>query len=99
VGASALGGTEVGHATESEFVLFGVGVIGANVGCKLSVALQFEVAHHFVERCTGGWTRRVEPPGTFRATKTPKPLLLNPYQLPAHGFQCRCAQSLSDRVP
>jgi hypothetical protein len=25
--------------------------------------------------------------------------LLNPYQLPAHGFQCRCAQSLSDRVP
>jgi hypothetical protein len=25
-----------------------------------------------------------EPPATFGATKTPKTLLLNPYQLPAH---------------
>jgi hypothetical protein len=27
----------------------------------------------------------LEPPATFGATKTPKTLLLNPYQLPAHG--------------
>jgi hypothetical protein len=68
-----------------------LGVIGANMRCKLLVALQLEVAHHFVERFTGRWTRGVEPPGTFRATKTPKPLLFNPYQLPVHGFQCRAA--------
>jgi len=26
------------------------GVIGANMGCKLFVALQLEVAHHFIDR-------------------------------------------------
>jgi len=70
---------------------FGFGVIGANMGSKLFVALQLEVAHHFIERCAGGRARRFEPPATFRATKTPKTLLLNPYQLPAHGRLCRCA--------
>jgi len=59
--------------------------------CKLFVALQLEVAHHFIERCAGGRTRRFEPPATFGATKTPKTPLLNPYQLPAHGRLCRCA--------
>jgi hypothetical protein len=83
----------------SEFVFFAIGVIGANMGCELLVALQLEVAHHLVERCTGGWTRRVEPPATFRATETPKPLSFNPYQLPVHGFQCRCALTLFDRMP
>jgi hypothetical protein len=33
----------------SEFVLVTLGVIGANVEGKLLVALQLEVAHHFVE--------------------------------------------------
>jgi hypothetical protein len=69
------------------------GVIGANMGCKRFVALQLEVAHHFIERCAGGRTRRSEPPATFRATKTPKTRLLNPYQLPAHGRLCRCAST------
>jgi hypothetical protein len=54
---------------------------------ELVVALQLEVAHHLIERCAGGWTRRLEPPATFGATKTAKTLLLNPYQLPAHGGQ------------
>jgi hypothetical protein len=67
------------------------GVIGANMECKRFVALQLEVAHHFIERCAGGRTRRFEPPATFGATKTPKTLLLNPYHLPAHGRLCRCA--------
>jgi len=49
------------------------------------VALQLEVAHHLIERSAAGRTRRLEPPATFGATKTPKTLLLNPYQLPAHG--------------
>jgi hypothetical protein len=60
-------------------------VIGANMQGKLFVALQLEVAHHFIERCAGWRTRSLEAPTTFGATKTPKTLLLNPYQLPAHG--------------
>ena len=67
------------------------GVIGANMGCKLFVALQLEVAHHFIEGCAGGRTGRSEPPATFGATKTPKMGLLNPYQFPAHGCLRRCA--------
>jgi hypothetical protein len=51
------------------------------------VALQLEVAHHLIERSAAGRTRRLEPPATFGATKTPKTLLLNPYQLPAHREQ------------
>jgi hypothetical protein len=66
-------------------------VIGANMGCKLFVALQLEVAHHFVERLAGGRTTGFEPPATFRATKTPKTHFINPYQLPAHGRLCRGA--------
>jgi hypothetical protein len=66
---------------------------------KLSVALQLEVAHHFIERCAGERSMRFEPPATFGATKTLKTLLLNPYQSPAHGCQCRCAPTPSDRMP
>src|SRR5208282_171910 len=69
----------------------GCWVIGANMGRKLFVALQLEVAHHLIERCARGRTGRFEPPATFGTTKTPKILLLNPYQLPAHGRLCRCA--------
>src|ERR1700675_588930 len=67
------------------------GVIGASMGCKLFVALQLEVAHHFIEGCAGRRTGGFEPPATLGATKTPKTLLLNPYQHPAHGRLCRCA--------
>jgi hypothetical protein len=65
---------------------------------KFSVALQLEVAHHFIERCAGERTRRFESPATFGATKTLKTLLLNPHQLPAHNWLCRCATP-SDRMP
>lgn len=61
------------------------------MGCKLSIAPYLEVVHHFIERCAGGRTRRLEPPATFGATKSPKTRLLNPYQLPAHGRLCRRA--------
>jgi hypothetical protein len=66
-------------------------MIGANMGFKLFVALQLEVAHHFSERFAFRSTGRFEPPSTFGATKTPKTLPVNPYQLPAHGCLCRCA--------
>ena len=61
------------------------GVIGANVGFKLFVAQQLEVAHHFIERFAFRSTGGFEPPSTFGATKTLKTLSLNPYQIPAHG--------------
>jgi len=64
-------------------------VIGANMQCKLFVALQLEVAHHFIERRAGEDTRRFEPPAAFGATKTSKTLLLSPNQFAAHGCQCR----------
>ena len=67
------------------------GMVSANVGRKLFVALQLEVAHHFIESRAGGLSRRVEAPATFGATKTPKTVSLNPYQPPAHGCLCRCA--------
>ena len=75
-------------------MLFGSWVIRADVQRKLCVALQLEVAHHFFEGCAGGLSRRVEPPSTFGATKTPKTLLLNPHQLPAHGRLYRFPQSV-----
>src|ERR1019366_8057215 len=75
------------------------GVIGANMGCKLFVALQLEVAHHFVERCASGLTRGFEPPATFGTPKTPKTLWFNPHQFPPHGGLCRCAPTLSDHMP
>jgi hypothetical protein len=65
---------------------------------KFSVALQLEVAHHFVERCAGERARRFEPPATFGATKTLKTLLLNPHQLSTHSCLSRCAPTSSDRM-
>jgi hypothetical protein len=60
-------------------------VIGANMGFELFVAVQLEVAHHFIERFACRSAGGFEPPSTFGATKTLKMLQLNPYQLPAHG--------------
>jgi hypothetical protein len=45
---------------------------------------QREVAHHLVEICTGGTTRRFKPPATFAATKPLKTVLLNPHQDSIH---------------
>ena len=83
--------------TTNCFLLLGLvllnlfGVMGAKVGCKFPVALQFEVALHFIEGFADGHTGRFESPVTFGATKTPKTLLINPYQLPAHDRLFRCA--------
>jgi hypothetical protein len=76
-----------------------LGVMVANVGCKLLVALQLESAHHFIEGCAGGRTGRREPPPTFGATKTAKKLMLNPDQLPTHGGPRRYTPSPSDLMP
>jgi hypothetical protein len=59
-------------------------VIGANVKGKRFVALQLEVAHHFIERWAGRRARRLEPPATFRTAKTAKMRLIDPHELPIH---------------
>lgn len=59
--------------------------VGAIVGGKFFVTLQLEIAYHLAERCAGGHIGRLEPPAAFGATETVKTLLLDPYQLPAHG--------------
>lgn len=94
----------LGSISVVRFELFGVcdlasWMIGANMQCKLFVAPQLEVAHHFIERCSGRRSSRFEAPATFRTTKTPKPLLLNPNQLAAHSLLSCCAPTLSDCMP
>jgi hypothetical protein len=76
-------------------------VLGADMQCKLFVALQLEVAHHFIERCAGERTGLFELPPTVGATKTPKTLLLNPHQLPDHGPPMRpdcCGRCVKGRA-
>ena len=63
-------------------LLLALGVVSANMGCKLFVALQLEVEHHFIESSAGGRVRRFESPAAFGATEI---LLVNPHQCPAHG--------------
>jgi len=85
----------------SEFGFLGSRVIGANMQCKLFIALQLEVAHLFIERCAGERTGLFKLPPTVGATKTPKTLLLNPYQLPAHGPPMRpdcCGRCVKGRA-
>lgn len=76
-----------------QFELFGVfapcvlgpWVVGANMQCELSVALQLNVPQHLIERIASGHARKVEDPRAFGATPTPKMLLFNPCQLPIHA--------------
>ena len=88
---------ETSRLRKLSWILVG-SVIRANMGFKLFVALQLEVAHHFIERSAFRRAGRFEPPSTFGATKTPKTLQLNPYQLPAHGCLCRCANEYQRAV-
>ena len=65
-----------------------LGVFGANMGCKLLVALQLKVPHHFIERFASGRAGRFEDPGAFGAAPTAKTLSYDPYQLSAHSRLC-----------
>jgi hypothetical protein len=56
-------------------------VIGANMQRKLLVALQLKVPRRFMERFASGRARRVEDPGAFGATPTPKTVMFDPYKL------------------
>jgi hypothetical protein len=61
--------------------------------CKLVVALQLKVPHHFIEKFARE-RARVEDPTALGAAKTPKVRLFNPYQLPAHGGRILQAANL-----
>src|SRR5277367_4599494 len=77
-------------AARHRLALSFLGMISTNMGCKLFVPLQLEVAQHFVKGSAGGRPGGFEPPVTFGAAETLKTLLLNPYQLTAHGRLRRC---------
>jgi hypothetical protein len=54
------------------------------MGCKLFVALQLEIPHHFIERFARGRGRRIKPPRAFRASKTAKTPFFDPHKLAGH---------------
>jgi hypothetical protein len=55
------------------------------MGCKLSVALQLEVSHPFIERFTRGpQHKKIKPPGAIRASKTAKTVFFDPYKRAWH---------------
>ena len=61
--------------------LFGflpTGVLSANVGGKLPVALQFEIPHHFIKGIARGRAGGLEDPGACGTTKTTKTAFFNP---------------------
>jgi hypothetical protein len=55
-----------------------LGVISANMGGKLFVAVQLEVVHHFIERHAGWPAGGFEPPATFGTTKNPENAVVQP---------------------
>ena len=65
----------------SAFGALGSGVLGANMGGKVVVALLLEVSQHFVKRLTSWRIRSVEHPSAFRATPTMKAASFDPYEL------------------
>ena len=57
----------------------GSGVLGANMGGKLVVALLLEVSQHFVKRFASCRIRSIEHPSAFRATSTMKAAFFDPF--------------------
>jgi hypothetical protein len=58
-----------------------MGMVGANMGGELIVALQLEVPHHFVKGIARGRVGGPEDPGACRATETLKTVCFDPYEL------------------
>jgi hypothetical protein len=67
-------------------IVCGSRVLGTDMRCELLVALLLVVLLHFVERFTGGCSRRIEHPCAFEASPTLKILFFDPYQFAAHGL-------------
>jgi hypothetical protein len=71
----------------SEFCALGTWVIGANMQCKLFVALRLEVLRHFIKGIASGRARRGEHPSTLGTTKTSKTLFFDPYKPAEHPME------------
>ena len=63
------------------FAVLASGVLGANMGCKRTVALQFTVPHHFIKGIARGRVRIGEHPRAFGAAPTRKMVLFDPNEL------------------
>jgi hypothetical protein len=59
----------------------GFGVLGANMGGKLLVALLLEVPQHIIKRFASWRISSVEYPGAFGATPTMETAFVDPYEL------------------
>ena len=59
-------------------------VPGAQMRCKLPVALPLVVLLHFIYRAAGGHTRRLELPCAFGTSPTLEALCFNPHHLSTH---------------
>jgi len=69
----------------SAFRPLGSGVLGANMGGELVVALLLKVLDHFTKRFASGRIRRVEHPSAFGATPTIKGAFFDPFELASRG--------------
>jgi hypothetical protein len=69
----------------SAFRAFGSGVLGANMGGELVVALLLKVLHHFTKRFAAGRISSIEHPSAFRTTPTIKAVFFDPYELASRG--------------
>jgi hypothetical protein len=75
------------------FRVLGSRVFGAKMSCKIFIAPLLVVPLHFIERITGGCSRRIEHPCAFGATPAHKTLFFDPYQFAAHGLPRRTSRS------
>jgi len=63
------------------FRALGPGVLGANMGGKLFVALRLEVPRQFIKGFASESIRRGEHPNAFGAAPTMKTAFVDPYEL------------------
>ena len=56
------------------------------MGCKIFIAPLLVVLLHFIERFSGGCSRRIEHPSAFGATPALKMLFFDPYQFALHSL-------------
>jgi hypothetical protein len=70
----------------SSFWILGPGVVGADMGSKIFIALPLVVLHHFVDRIAGGWALGIEEPCACGTTPASESLFIEPNQFAAHDL-------------
>lgn len=82
------GANAMSSLDDLSFYVLGPRVFGANMGCKIFIALILVLLHHFIERFPGGRSRRIKHPNAFGATPPLRTLSFGPYQFAPHGLHC-----------